>query len=355
MQWTDIVELNRAYSGLDENWKKKESGPGGAVTTLPGTASPPPGHPGEGGGDWHEDTNAQRLAGTGAAQFDLGQTSDFGMAVGWSDSENMTIRENPLANYGQSLDQSGQAYRSYLDNATAGLIGGGLSGNGSIGGGGSGSGGFGGGSYGGGFGGGGYGGGQTGRSFQPTSSPSYAAGGNLNAEYTSAYNRALQQNQKLYADILSGYQTASANSAARQQGILSGYSSLASGVMGTLGNIGQAQQMDINDAFASQRGAATQSMISRGLLNTTAFDAAQRSVSRAQTKANIGLAESAARTKAGYQTQIGLGALGYAGQADQSQNYMAQNQLNWLNTIRAPYPDANQYAALAQQQGALRS
>jgi hypothetical protein len=164
----------------------------------------------------------------------------------------------------------------------------------------------------------------------------------------------LQQNQQLYAKILSGYQTASANSAARQQGILSGYGTLANSVMSGIQNIGQAQAMDITDFYAKQRGSATQSMISRGLSNTTAADAAQRGLFRDETKANIGLAESIAQTKAGYQTQLGMGALGYAGIADQSQNQMAQSQLSWLNTIRIPYPDANQYAALAQQQGALR-
>lgn len=151
----------------------------------------------------------------------------------------------------------------------------------------------------------------------------------LGMAYNNAYASALAQNQKLYSDILAGYQEGAARSGERQAGI-----------QGLISGIGSDQQQLLANQYAKQQGASTQNLISRGLGNTTVVDAVRRGNTQTYDLAQNNLANQIAQTRAGY-----------LGQADTSQTNQQMQKLNWMNTIQAPYPNAGQYAAIAQQQG----
>lgn len=239
----------------------------------------------------------------------------------------------------------------------------------------------------------------------------------LGQQYQQAYQSALAYNQANAQSIAAGYrqtlasqmsaqqaiaggypqlanqiqaqltpmQTALGQQQSGQQQIQQGYGALQQNVLGTIQGISASQQQAINDTYAQQRGGAAQSLVSRGLGNTTVNDSVQRGLTLDQQKANIALSNQTAQLTAGYQSQLGLSGLNYANQAvtqnTAQQNQMAQvaagygsqiglaglgyqNQanlqntglatqgLNWQNSIQAPYPNAQNYSNLAQQYGA---
>lgn len=246
-----------------------------------------------------------------------------------------------------------------------------------------------------------------------------ALGGGVGAAYTSAYNAALSQNQAQYGNILQGYQQTAGNQFNTQQGIQGGYGSLQNGittnlgtqlnnagasqaqgqnniqqgygqlagnVQGTIQGITASQQQAINDAYTQQSGSASQSLINRGLGNTTIQGTMQRGLQLDQQKASIALANQQAQLSAGYQSQLGLAGLGYAGQsvqantqqsnlsAEQQAAYgsqlglaglgyqnqanmqntqQANNQLGFMNSVQMQYPNAQAYGQLLYNQGAL--
>lgn len=213
---------------------------------------------------------------------------------------------------------------------------------------------------------------------------------NLSANYATAYNDALAQNKANYENILSGFQQTAQNQSTAQQAIAGGYTglynnlvdagnriglgygALQSGVQGTINNIGASQQQAINDYYRQQQGQATQSLVDRGLGNTTVVNSVQRGIGLDQQKANVALANQMAQLSAGYQSNLGLAGLnyanqaalqaagqgnlglGYQAQAAQQNSALAQNQLAFMNSTSAPYPNAGLYGQLATQWGAAQ-
>lgn len=156
--------------------------------------------------------------------------------------------------------------------------------------------------------------------FSPGGNPFAGAAGGLSGmatEYGKSYNAALGQNQQLYNDILGGYQK------------------LNTDVLGTIGQIGQAKQQDIADAYAAQAGQMRQSLINRGLGNTTVADTMQRGLGYDQQKAQIALADQIAQYRAGMQAQLGSAQLGFE------------------NSVTAKYPNADQYYNIFRDKGMM--
>lgn len=137
-------------------------------------------------------------------------------------------------------------------------------------------------------------------------------------DYAGAYANALSLNQQNYANIMSGYQ------------------GLTSSVLGNLKGIDASQRQAITDSYAQQSGAASQSMISRGLGNSTVQDSVQRGLSFDRTKADIALTNQTQQLYAGYQANLG------------------SQQLGFMNSVSAPYPDVNAYNRYGMMQGANR-
>jgi hypothetical protein len=170
--------------------------------------------------------------------------------------------------------------------------------------------------------------------------------------YASAYNSSLGMNQQNYNNILQGYQQTQAQQQAAQQGVQQGYGNLSGAVLGGIQGIGASRSQDIASDYARQSGAAAQSLISRGLGNTTIQDSVQRGLAFDKSRADTTLANQMAGLQAGYQSQLGLAGLGYAGQAAAQNTDQANRQLGWMNSVNAGYPDASLYARLAQMYGA---
>jgi hypothetical protein len=168
---------------------------------------------------------------------------------------------------------------------------------------------------------------------------------------TNAYNKTVQ-----------GYQTTLAQQQQAQQGVMQGYNSLQANVLGGLEGSSKAASQAVADQYAQQSGQAALGLTSRGLGNTTVANSVQRGIGLDEAKAQTNVANTYANTAAGYQTQVGLAGLGYAGNAlnanmnfaGQGLQYQGQGaaQIGQLAQGFAGYENqaAMQQAALAQQQ-----
>lgn len=170
-------------------------------------------------------------------------------------------------------------------------------------------------------------------------------------DYASAYGAALNFNKANYEQILNGFkQTAAAQNA--QQGIIQGgYNNLTQDVLGGIQGIDASQRQAINNQYAQAQGAASQQLINRGLGNSTVQQSVDRGLMANRDQANLTLTNATQGLNAQYKSQLGSQALGYANQANMQNSQLAQNQLQWMNSINAGYPDAGAYAMLAQQKG----
>jgi hypothetical protein len=173
----------------------------------------------------------------------------------------------------------------------------------------------------------------------------------LGAEYTASYNTALKQNQSMYDSILAGYKGTQARQMSAQEAIKGGYTGLYNDVLGQLAGQGQEQRQQINDDYATAVGKGTQSLIDRGLGNSTIMSSVARGAEFDRARAGNDLSERLGRQNADYMSRLGLSALDYSNAANQQNTNLDLNQYNWMNTVTAKYPDANLYARLAEQQG----
>lgn len=176
--------------------------------------------------------------------------------------------------------------------------------------------------------------------------------GNLGASYGNAYKSALDMNKANYGNVLKGYQDTAAAQDSAQNQIAQGYAGLDNRVMSGIDTIGGARRQEIADQYQAAQGAATQSLTNRGLGNSTVVDSVNRGLQYDRQKSETQLSDDLAGMRAGYQSNIGLANLGYLNQANQQRTDLGQNQLGWMNSVNAPYPDAGMYSQLAQQYGA---
>lgn len=127
----------------------------------------------------------------------------------------------------------------------------------------------------------------------------------------------------------SGYQSAYANALSINQqnynNILAGYTGLTNSVLSNLQGQGAAEQQQITDQYAQSQGAANQSLISKGLGNTTVASSVNRGIQADKAKAQVQLAGQVSGQYAQYQSMLG------------------QAQLGFMNSVSAPYPQASQY------------
>jgi hypothetical protein len=175
------------------------------------------------------------------------------------------------------------------------------------------------------------------------------------SNYASAYQDALQANQQNYQNVLQGYQQTLRDQQAAQQPILQGYRDLQSQVAGTIQGVDQSQRQAIADTYAQQRGQASQSLISRGLGNTTVQDAVNRGLTLDEQKAGVALSNQMAQLQAGYQSQLGGAALNYQNQAAMQNTALAGQQLGFMAGVQIPYPSASAYGSLASGLAGLQA
>lgn len=173
----------------------------------------------------------------------------------------------------------------------------------------------------------------------------------LAGQYGQGYNNALAQNAAMYENVLKGYQQTIGNQVTAQDAIGKGYTDLYNQVLGGISGIEASQKQQIADTYAMDTGRATQSLIDRGLGNTTVSDSVRRGLRADEQKAQTGLANQIAALNAGYQSQLGLAGLGQQREAAAANTQLADRQLQFMASPTAAYPDANQYNQLFRQQG----
>lgn len=154
----------------------------------------------------------------------------------------------------------------------------------------------------------------------------------LGPAYQSSYNAALDFNKGLGTTINTGYNRAMEQQLAAQQEIMSG-----------LDGYGESSRRDIAGANTKQQGDMMQSMISRGLGNTTVMDSGKRGLNDDLARQNLQLDDQLAAMRANLRSQF-----------SQQNTMLAQNQLGWLNSMTGQYPNAGLYGQLAAQFGAQR-
>lgn len=193
-------------------------------------------------------------------------------------------------------------------------------------------------------------------------------GAGLAMQYGQGYNSALQANQQNYNNIIGGYSDLMNSMSGRGDSLMGNWNELQGSVSNTLGGnygipvgLGGSGEGDwgvaapgaqaIKDLYAQQSGNIKQSVVGRGLGNTTVSDQLQRGPAADAAKAYGSLGAQLANLRAGYDTQIRGRGLDYANQLNQQKVGLGSRQLDFMNSLQIPYPDANQYASLYNQQG----
>ena len=185
-------------------------------------------------------------------------------------------------------------------------------------------------------------------------SPQQALGA-LSGDYASAYNAALSTNQQLYSNILSGYQSTLNQQTAAEGQISQGYNSLYNNVLGSIKGISASESQNISDVYNQAQGATQAQMTNQGLGNTTVSESMQQGNLLQEQKAQVALTNQTQGLTAGYMSQLGLAGLSYANQAAMQNTAEQNQQLQFMNTVMAPYPNAGMYAQLAQGYGAMEA
>lgn len=174
----------------------------------------------------------------------------------------------------------------------------------------------------------------------------------LPGNYQTAYNSALQQNQSNYQNILKGYQDTLARQVTADEAVGRGYTDLRKVVGDQIRGTGEAQAREIDRTYTGLSGQAAQGLINRGLGNTTVQNSLQAGLVSDRNLAQTNLANQMAQLQASYESQLGQAEMGFQSDKAMRESALQQNQLNWMNSVNAPYPDAGMYSALAQQYGA---
>jgi hypothetical protein len=173
----------------------------------------------------------------------------------------------------------------------------------------------------------------------------------LASHYGQAYRDALDMNQTNWDNILRGYQQTALAQMGSQRAIGRGYGKLIESVMGRLENTGRSGAQDIMDRYAGERGSEEARLIDAGLGNTTVASSVRRGLTYDEEKSRNRLAETVANLMAGYQSNLGQAGLQFRERASEQRTKQANEQLNWMNSLKAQFPDGSMYANIANQLG----
>jgi hypothetical protein len=176
---------------------------------------------------------------------------------------------------------------------------------------------------------------------------------NLGPAYKSAYESARGFNEALYGLADTGYRNLAAYQTSAAEAIQGGYTGLTNQVLGQIRQTGEARGTAIDDAYAQANAVSQQSLINRGLGNTTVLDSQRRSATTDRERARTQLSNDLSEMTAGYQSNLGLAGLRSQEQLAQQGLGVGYRHMDFLNSIQAPYPDAGMYAGLAQQYGGM--
>jgi hypothetical protein len=171
---------------------------------------------------------------------------------------------------------------------------------------------------------------------------------NPQGSYTSSYQAALAANQQNYNNIISGYQTLAGQQTGEFNQLLGGYSALCGRVQCTIKGVECAQLTAAKGVFTQNAGNIQNQMISGGLNVSSVLCSAARGNAACYAKAQCQARSSFAQLQAGYQSQIGLGALNAQQQGIMANTALGAQQLAFMgHCVNIPYPCASLYAKQA--------
>lgn len=169
--------------------------------------------------------------------------------------------------------------------------------------------------------------------------------------YNSAYNAARGTNQQMYDKIQAGYAQMLAQSQQANAELDRRYGVLQKGVVNQLRGSNQSNIQDINDKYSAMSGQMSQSMIDRGLGNTTVQYAMQRGVAADQVKETTRSQNAFAQLMADTRSRLGGARLSALERGYGNLMGIQGKTLDWMNSVSMPYPDPGMYAQLAMAQG----
>ncbi len=173
----------------------------------------------------------------------------------------------------------------------------------------------------------------------------------LGRHATETYSNALAMQSSNYSNIIAGYGQTMAQQTSAQDAIAGGYTNLYNDVLGQLGNQGDAQRSMINRDYAANVGRSSQQLIDRGLGNSTVQSSVNRGFEFDRALAGNALNEQVGRQYADYASRLGQAGLDYRDRANMQNTGQSNRQLDWMNSVNSPYPDAGMYSQLAMQYG----
>lgn len=179
-----------------------------------------------------------------------------------------------------------------------------------------------------------------------------AAAANLGPAYASNFNTSANLNNAILQGTQTGYQNLRGQLDQQYGDIYGKFQNLYGDVLGRIAGTNQTNMQDINTAYNAQAGNTTQSLISRGLGNSTVLDSMQRGVEADRQRALTASQNQFTQLGAGYASAIGGQGLQSQQQGAQTQANLGSQQLQFLGSTQAPYPNAGMYSQMAQMYGA---
>lgn len=160
-----------------------------------------------------------------------------------------------------------------------------------------------------------------------STSPGYNAG-SLPVEQSSVqapvYGKAYDDNLQRYNDTLAGYQAQQAAYSNSTGGINTGYRGMVNAAKG----LGQTQMMQVQQNFQRQQAQNQQSMMSRGLGNSSIMDSANRGTAYDQQMAQLGVQDQVNQNVQGIRSQQ----LGYLAQAQGGMANLQAQQAGFMGS-----------------------
>lgn len=160
------------------------------------------------------------------------------------------------------------------------------------------------------------------------------------------YNAALAQQQQLYNQIKSGYETLRSQQQSQQSAVTAGYNNLLGSVMGKLTGADVAARQEAKDQYTATSGREAQALVNRGLGNTTVASSVQRGLQYDYGKQVANIGANYAQLKAQYESQLGLAGLDWQGRAVGMNSALGSQELQAAQGFSPVY--AQLYGGMAQ-------
>ena len=170
--------------------------------------------------------------------------------------------------------------------------------------------------------------------------------------YDAAQAAANQANEARYREILGGYQTRQGILAPEIEQMPGHYASREQHIMGEMSGLGRAARADLNRRYDQEAGNVEQSLIDRGLGNTTVLGSMTRGVRDQQDRAMNSLNEQLRRERLGYRTALSGDTLGSMERSIDARSNLYREPLDFMERREDLGPDtAYLNAAMATAYG----